>query len=128
MPSARSAGVATASGLYENRLHACLINVAISVLLTLSFCAGRQDLALPLASFWLRLCRAMLMSFFTVGYSCTLGVSGGPSHSTHPQRGQISFESRMLPASAVSASAPRDLSIPHDFCGFRVGASDDLPS
>src|SRR5207302_47109 len=29
------------------------------VLLTLRFCAGRQDLALPLASFWLRLCRAV---------------------------------------------------------------------
>ncbi len=32
----------------------------LSVLLTLSFCAGRQDLALPLASFWLRLCRAVV--------------------------------------------------------------------
>src|SRR2546426_9767331 len=32
------------------------------VLLTLSFCAGRQDLALPLASFWLRLRRAVLIA------------------------------------------------------------------
>src|SRR6266851_7331212 len=34
-----------------------------SVLLTLSFCAGQQDLALPLASFWLRLCRAVSLWF-----------------------------------------------------------------
>src|SRR3989441_10780534 len=33
------------------------------VLLTLSFCAGRQDLALPLASFWLRLRRAVSLWF-----------------------------------------------------------------